>query len=235
MVRLGTAAIRWAEEQSRNPSRNWFGLCQMFTRMAFGAPGGAKTAALAWANNGGQHPGDLNPPPAVPVYWTGGSSGAGHAAVSAGGGNIWSTDIKRHGKVDLVSIAYLNSHWGLPYAGWTEKINGVKVYKGQTATSPAPPGVPGPPVEDDSPLFGGGRSGPSVAGMPPAEGQITGVDGGKCSFVIPAYHPTKEWGPVPYHAMAGGDSQPDVGDNCVVVFVGVGMDAPRVVAWYPTA
>lgn len=84
-------------------------------------------AAFKGAGNLDQHSW-YNPPAGVPVFWSGGSTGAGHVALADGLGNVYSTDILRKGKCDLVPIATIHARWGLTYQGWTETLNSVVVY-----------------------------------------------------------------------------------------------------------
>lgn len=124
-------ALSRASAESRNPSANYHDLCLRFVRTCFGVPAQQLTAYDAWTAN--LKPRDLthgwyNPPAGVPVFWSGGSSGAGHIAISDGKGNCWSSDIKRTGKVDLVPIAEIHAKWGLKYLGWAETLNGTRIF-----------------------------------------------------------------------------------------------------------
>lgn len=116
-------AAQWALSQVRKGVSGWQGLCEKFARSSYGLPGQYHDAAAHWKDavrKGRAHRGST-PPVGALVYWTGGSKGYGHAAVSIGGGKIVSTDIKRKGKADVVSIAYLNRAWGnLKYEGWAD-------------------------------------------------------------------------------------------------------------------
>lgn len=68
-------------------------------------------------------------PRGVPIWWSGGSQGAGHVALSTGFlSKCFSTDILRTGYFDRVDIALIHQKWGLTYLGWSEDINGVTVY-----------------------------------------------------------------------------------------------------------
>lgn len=122
-------ALIWAGGQVKHPSRDWTGRCQEFTRKALDVHGGFPSALSAWR---GVAKRDRNPsrtPPAgVPVYWKGGKYG--HAAVSAGGGYVFSTDIKRRGKVDRVPLDLIEARWEYEYLGWARTVNGVRVYGG---------------------------------------------------------------------------------------------------------
>lgn len=137
----------YARRESQAPSRDWTGWCAVFTRKAFGAPAigdhdgdGSADAEDVWKAAKHKHK-TSNPaeiPRGVPIFWSGGRGDHGHAAVSAGNGVMWSTDIKRPGHVDLVQIDEVRRKWGLTLLGWTEDINGVRVYtpptKGTTMT-----------------------------------------------------------------------------------------------------
>ena len=108
----------------------WRNLCQRFVRIGLGAGPGEPTARAAWLHLpeadrhgvGGKHP-----PAGVPVYFRL-PTPFGHAALSAGKGLVWSTDILRAGQVDKVSIAYLERRWNATYLGWAESINGRRVW-----------------------------------------------------------------------------------------------------------
>lgn len=90
------------------------------------------------------------------VWWTGGSHGYGHVAVATGNGNCWSSDAKESGVAGKVNIDELTRRWGLNFQGWSEDINGVRVYT-PLARRPRPhvvrlssvqPGDEGPDVRD---------------------------------------------------------------------------------------
>lgn len=134
--------FRYAQAQHKNPSRDWTGWCLVFVRTAFGVAARQPDAASAWANAERKHPvtSGAQVPRGVPVFWTGGSHGHGHIALSRGDGTVWTTDFVRKGKVDVARIDDITRGWGLNLAGWTEDLNGVTVY-----TPPKPPAPPKPP------------------------------------------------------------------------------------------
>jgi hypothetical protein len=103
------------------------GMCLQWTRLQFGVGPSAPDATAGWAAATKRHPGDRNPPVGVPVWWTGGSSGHGHVAVSLGGGKIRGTDSPVRGQIGTVPLDYPSGVWGLKYAGWSEDINGVTI------------------------------------------------------------------------------------------------------------
>lgn len=135
----------YARQQNQSPSRDWTGWCAVFTRSAFGQPAigdfdgdGAADAEDMWKAAKHKHP-ETNPariPRGVPIFWSGGASDHGHAAVSAGQGLMWSTDIKRAGHVDLAPIDDVRRKWGMNLLGWTEDLNGVRVYTPPTKEEP---------------------------------------------------------------------------------------------------
>lgn len=125
----GLHSIVYAAAQHANPSKSWHDLCLAFSNYAENAPHLGGTAYGAWVRAGRKHQhGYYNPPLGVPVFWKGGSAGAGHVAIADGNGNVWSTDIRRDGKVDLVPIGEIHAQWGLVYLGWLDELNGVSVY-----------------------------------------------------------------------------------------------------------
>ena len=84
-------------------------------------------AATAWANATGRRPGDRRPPVGAAVYWTGGSSGYGHIAISVGDGKVRSSDAGGEGRVRTVPVDWAEKKWGLTYAGWSNSINGYTI------------------------------------------------------------------------------------------------------------
>lgn len=107
------------------------GMCLSAVRQYYDVPAGIPTAAASYhmsAHKHGVTTGTLVPR-GVPVYWTGGSSGAGHIAISVGGGICLSTDWKEAGKIDYAHIDTITSHWGLNFVGYTQEVNGVLVWR----------------------------------------------------------------------------------------------------------
>lgn len=130
MTNTGEQAIAQAAQQSISGARFGTGLCLQKVRGCYLVAAKYPDAASAWENAGIRHK-DRNPldiPRGVPVFWTGGSAGHGHIAISTGDGYCWSTDIERPGFFDHVRIADIERRWGLPLVGWTEDLNGVRVW-----------------------------------------------------------------------------------------------------------
>lgn len=118
-IRSATSALSLAKRTRTYATR----MCLKFVRTRYGVGSRYKNAAIAWAHTKRRHGG--TPPKGVPVWWTG---GAGHVAISAGSGYCISTDWPSRGRVGLVKISTLTRRWGKRYRGWSEDINGVRVY-----------------------------------------------------------------------------------------------------------
>jgi hypothetical protein len=97
----------------------------MFVRQSLDVPAKYGTAEKAYFKTTKRHT-SWPPPPGVPVWWTNGRYG--HVAISAGDGYCYSSDYKRHGKIDKVLISSITKGWGQRYRGWSEDINDVRVY-----------------------------------------------------------------------------------------------------------
>lgn len=129
---LRKGAVRWAVQQHKSGSAIWENLCQKGTRTSLKAPGGAASAKIAWESLKGtgkrrRYNPEKPPPLGVPVYFKM-NTPYWHAAISAGKGYVWSTDILRRGKYDKVSIKYLEKRWNARCLGWTTEINGKRVW-----------------------------------------------------------------------------------------------------------
>jgi hypothetical protein len=111
------------------------GYCLKFSRSCAGADGGVYDAITAWRNAKHKHTVGT-PPRGSFVFWEG--SNNGHVAISAGAGDVWTTDFKRFGKVDRVSIKAISTKWRLRYAGWSEDINGIRATPAKLIAAPAP-------------------------------------------------------------------------------------------------
>lgn len=125
-LRTGQDAIAWARAESTHRTRNWTGMCLKFTRMCFNVMSKYPSAEQAYYHTKYRHT-SWPPPKGVPVWWTNGRFG--HVAISTGDGWCYSTDYARTGYVDNVPIASITSNWGQNYRGWSEDINGVRVWE----------------------------------------------------------------------------------------------------------
>lgn len=103
------------------------GMCLWQTQEWMQSPHVYPDATAQWHGAARQHPGDRNPPRGAPVFYTGGSSGHGHACISLGDGKIRSTDCTSTYHVSDTDLGWPERTWGLKYAGWTEDIGNVDV------------------------------------------------------------------------------------------------------------
>jgi hypothetical protein len=138
MTKTPEQAIEAARRQSNRGPSFAAGMCLQRVRLCFGVGSGALDATKAWEAADHKHRTTTTRdiPRGVPIFWTGGSGGHGHIAISTGNGRCISTDIHRRGFFDEVPITEINRRWGssLRFQGWTEDINGVRVW-----SPPAPP------------------------------------------------------------------------------------------------
>jgi hypothetical protein len=121
------------------------GHCLIAVHTLAGAPSGTSTATQAWHNAKHKHPGSFGPAGTF-EYWTGGSKGYGHIAISLGLINgahyCVSTDVRRVGRQDIVRTASIAANWTLlHHAGYAEDVNGVWI----KPAHPAPPAKPHKP------------------------------------------------------------------------------------------
>lgn len=139
-IRTGQAAVDFAKAQVTNPTpppgeTDWFGWCLVFVRRCFNVGAKYGSAEQAYLRADFKHGTGGTPPLGVPIWWTNG--GDGHVAISTGDGSCYSTDIKRHGKVDKVAISFITRKWGQNYRGWSEDINGVRIWRPTAKQLPA--------------------------------------------------------------------------------------------------
>lgn len=134
-------AIREARRRSRSRTPTSApGFCKREVRECYRITvSRSADAAQAWANARIRHP-ENDPssiPRGVPVFWLGGSEGHGHVAIATGESGMWSTDIIRSGYFDRTGINRVARQWGLRLVGWSEDLDGVRVWKNGKATGPA--------------------------------------------------------------------------------------------------
>ncbi|MGY2703351.1 glycoside hydrolase family 25 protein [Nocardioides sp. HB32] len=129
MPRTPEQAIAAARNQSQHGPKFGVGECKMRCRDAYNVPSdGSPSAADAWSRARHKHAvtNVKDIPRGALIWWTGGSHGWGHVAISAGDGKCWSTDIGRSGYFDLVDLDLIHTKWGLTLVGWSEDIDGVR-------------------------------------------------------------------------------------------------------------
>lgn len=120
-----------AEATARNAELDNFnlpGYCLQASRTWAGINALYPTASIAWAHANDRKHGDRRPPRGSACYWTGGSKGYGHIAISLGDANIRSTDAGGRGIVATRTLAWFDVNWpSLHYAGWADNINEVTI------------------------------------------------------------------------------------------------------------
>jgi len=124
MVRDAEGTARSAEQSATYTPP---GMCLQWSRTRADIAALFPDAATAWKHALDRHKGDTKPPRGAMCYWLGGSKGYGHIAVSLGGGQVRSTDVPTGGKIGTVPLAWFEQHWGLPYAGWADNVNDVRI------------------------------------------------------------------------------------------------------------
>lgn len=132
-------------------------MCMQWTRLmagqeAVGDFDGDKAADAedGWKSSTSKHPGDRKPPEGTMVFYGGGSSDNGHAAISLGPDSqdiywIRSTDGKGTGINGTVPLNYPEVKWNMPYLGWTEGIGDARIV--DDSKPPAPKMTRGPEVD----------------------------------------------------------------------------------------
>lgn len=123
MVRNAEQTATSAEQSQTNAP----GYCLQWSRERATIAALFPDAATAWAHAFNRHKGDRKPPRGAMVYWTGGSNGYGHIAVSVGNGRIRSSDANGWGYPATVDLGWPEAHWGLTYVGWADNVNDVAI------------------------------------------------------------------------------------------------------------
>lgn len=128
-------AVSWAQGQVNHPEGSFDGLCDHFVARAFGlAHSGYKNARehMAAAIQAGVfHEGDRKPPTGAMAFWDAGTHG--HVAIVTGYENgepmLASNDVRRSGRIDVVSLAEIDKWLGGHYRGWAPAYFQGKVGK----------------------------------------------------------------------------------------------------------
>jgi hypothetical protein len=66
----------------------------------------------------------------------------------------------------------------------------------------------------------------------PMEGVILQVGPNEAWFSLPEYDPSFRFGPAPFGRTS---NPPQVGDRCLIVFVGAGVDRAWIASWAPAS
>lgn len=134
MTRTPEQAIAWTHQRGLIPDESGrpvgaAGWCKRETRSAYGVPSdGSKDAAEAFRRTQRRHSTATVPPRGAVMWWTGGRNGHGHVAISLGDGTIRTTDLPTSGRWGTVTRTRPVTDWGLTYVGWSEDIDGVRVF-----------------------------------------------------------------------------------------------------------
>lgn len=137
--RLGfTSVVGRTPEQAVDMANSWrirklffgVGQCLRTIRQTYNVSSKYPTAASSWSAADHKHfaSSGRDVPRGAPVWWTGGSSGAGHIAISCGGGVCITTDWKEPGRLAYARIDDITSLWNLNFKGWTREVNDVVVW-----------------------------------------------------------------------------------------------------------
>lgn len=132
MTRTGQAAIDYARSRvgGTMPAS---GYCLQFVRQCFDVASYYPSAIDAWNNAKVRHPGDRNPPPAVPLYFAT-PSVYDHVVFGVSTSEVISTfnaDIR-----SFSGIADIERQFSGTYLGWAEDINTVTIYDGNESLAP---------------------------------------------------------------------------------------------------
>lgn len=147
MTRTGDEAISYARSRVGGTMAA-SGYCLQFVRQCFDVGSYYASAIDAWNGAPDKHPGDRDPPPAVPLFFAT-PSAYDHVTFCAaqGGAEIISTfnaDIRSFGSISSIEANFTGT-----YLGWTESINGVVIWNGGGSVGP----IPVPPEEHDEEGF----------------------------------------------------------------------------------
>jgi len=108
-------------------TKGYAGMCLLWVRFVFGVPKVFDTAFLAWKGAKFKHPADPDPPASVPVFFEPSANGLGHITYSLGDRRVRTTNSVT-GKIYNTTIDTISTKWGQAYLGWTEDLNGVRVF-----------------------------------------------------------------------------------------------------------
>jgi hypothetical protein len=133
VTRTGQAAIDYARSRVGTQMPEGSGYCLKFVRDCFAVPSCYPSAIDAWNASPTKHPGDRNPPPAVPLYFLT-PSVYDHVVFCVSTTEIISTfnaDIRRFSGISDIERQFSGS-----YLGWTEDINRVTVWTPSSSLAP---------------------------------------------------------------------------------------------------
>lgn len=135
MTATPSEAIAWAKKQTNGKA--YVGLCLVFVRNCFGIAAKYPSAAEAWDKAKHKHPtrSISGVPAGVPVFFSTPATKYGHVALHLGGGGF-RTNYSARGTIVTATLDDPVFR-GMTMLGWTEDLNGVRVY-----TKPKVPAKP---------------------------------------------------------------------------------------------
>jgi hypothetical protein len=117
-----------AIDYARTTTTLYHDQCLGFVRAAYALPAlGYPDASTAW--DGTLHRGTGTAPRGALLWWTGGSEGHGHVAISNGDGHCYSTDFGAagyvgDGRIRLIPIENVAKQSSCVYRGWSRDYGG---------------------------------------------------------------------------------------------------------------
>lgn len=113
------SALAYAKAQDQRATQDWDNQCLAFVRSCWGLGAtGIYNARQGYGLTKKRHK-DRTPPPAAPC-WFRGPTDDWHVTLAKSNGSVFSNDIKAEGKIDVVSIGYIEDRWNCDYLGWSE-------------------------------------------------------------------------------------------------------------------
>lgn len=139
MTRTGQAAIDYARGRVGTTMPEGSGYCLKFVRDCFAVPSYYASAIDAWNGARWPHPGDRNPPPAVPLFFRTPSQ-YDHVVFGCSAHEIVTTfNDQIRSYVGPDAIDQVCRDFDGTYLGWSEDLNTVRVH--EPATEPEAPDV----------------------------------------------------------------------------------------------
>jgi hypothetical protein len=86
------------------------------------------------------------------------------------------------------------------------------------------------PMHGLAQIFSGKQTISRVQAKGPMEGTILEVGTNEAWFSLAEFDPAFRFGPAPFGRT---DNPPEIGDRCLVVFVGAGIDRGWLISWTP--
>lgn len=133
MVASPAHSTGWMLQESLHPTADRTDQCLKTVRLALDIPSKYDWAIHAWEGAAAADQHSFYVPPKGVPYFFKGAGQYGHIVLvdtpgeTVGETLVWSTDIKRKGKIDKVTIAYIEKHWGMKGLGWTTTLNDVRI------------------------------------------------------------------------------------------------------------